>query len=100
MAKRTGWLGRSIVVAAVGVVFGLTGVVGQSVAQTDGMKKDDKMMGDKMKAGDTMMKSDDAMKKGDMKADDMKADDMKKDGKAMMKDEKMMPTDKPMEKKQ
>ena len=94
MAKRTGWLGRSIVVAAVGVVFGLTGVVGQSVAQTDGMKKDDKMTGDKMKAGDTMMKSDDAMKKGDMKADDMK-----KDGKAMMKDEKMMPTDKPMEKK-
>ncbi len=93
MAKRAGWLGRSIVVAVVGVVSGLAGVVGQSVAQTDGMKKDDKMMGDKMKTGDTMMKSDDAMKKGDMK------DDMKKDGKAMMKDEKMTPTDKPMEKK-
>ncbi len=94
MAKQARWLGRSIVVVAVGIGFGLAGVVGSSVAQTDGMKKDGQMTGDTMKTGDTMMKSSDTMK------GDMKADDMKKDGKAMMKDEKMMPSDKPMEKKQ
>src|SRR5881296_2222107 len=75
-------LGRTVVIAVVGVVFGLGGVVGESVAQ------------DTMKKGDTM-KMDDKMKKGDMKADDMK-----KDGKAMTKDDKMMPGERPMEKKQ
>jgi pentapeptide MXKDX repeat protein len=89
MMKR---LGRGVVIAVVGVVFGLAGVVGESVAQ-DTMKKGDTMkMDDKMKTGDTMMK--------DEKKGDMKADDMKKDGKAMMKDDKMMPGEKRMEKKQ
>src|SRR6267142_2388617 len=75
MTKR---LGRAAMVAVVG---------GESVAQSD-MKKDDKMKtgdamqsGDKMKSGYTMMKGE------------------KKDGKAMMKDDKMMQGDKPMEKK-
>ena len=84
MLKRTGWLGRTLVIAAVGVVFGLAGVVGQSVAQTEGAKKSDKPM-----------TSDDTMMKGEMKSDDMK-----KDEKAMMKDDKMMQGDKTMEKKQ
>ncbi len=88
MLKRTGWLGRTLVIAAVGVVFGLAGVVGQSVAQTEGAKKSDKPM-----------TSDDTMMKGD-KEGEMKSDDMKKDGKAMMKDDKMMRGDKTMEKKQ
>jgi hypothetical protein len=92
MLKRTGWLGRTLVIAAVGVVFGLAGVVGQSVAQTEGAKKSDKPM----TSDDTMMKGD---KKGEMKGE-MKSDDMKKDGKAMMKDDKMMRGDKTMEKKQ
>ena len=77
-------LGRAVVIAVVGVVFGLGGVVGDSVAQDtmkkdDTMKLDDKMKtgekmqtGDKMKSGDTMMKGE---KKGDMKADEMKKDD-------------------------
>ncbi len=93
MLKRTG-LVRAIVIAMVGVVLGASGVVGQSVAQTEGMKKDDTM-----KAGDKTMKSDGTMMKGD-KTGDMKSDDMKKDGKAIMKDDKMMPGDKTMEKKQ
>ncbi len=64
MLKRAGGLGRAVVVAVVGIVFGLGGVVGESFAQSD-MKKDDKMkMDDKMKTGDTM-RSSDAMKSGD-----------------------------------
>src|SRR6267142_5573751 len=86
MTKR---LGRAAMVAVVGVVFGLGGVVGESVAQSD-MKKDDKM-----KSGDTMMKDE---KKGEMKGE-MKADETKKDGKGMMKDDKMMQGDKPMDKR-
>jgi hypothetical protein len=72
--------------------------VGESVAQ-DNMKKNDTMkMDDTMKTGDKT-KSSDTMKTDGMK-DDMKSDDMKKDGKAMMKDDKMMQGDKTMEKKQ
>ena len=92
MPKRTGWLGRVIVIAVAGIVFGLAGGVGESVAQ-DNMKKDDTMKtGDKTKSGDTM--------KTDGMKGDMKSDDVKKDGKAMMKDDKMMQGDKTMEKKQ
>ena len=76
--------GRAVAIAVVGIVFGLGGVVGESVAQDtrkkdDTMKMDDQMKtgdtmqtGDKMKSGDTPMKSE---KKGDMKADEMKKDD-------------------------
>ena len=46
MLKRTGWLGRTLVIAAVGVVFGLAGVVGQSVAQTEGANFDAATMPD------------------------------------------------------
>ena len=54
MPKRTGWLGRVIVIAVAGIVFGLAGGVGESVAQ-DNMKKDDTMKtGDKTKSSDTM----------------------------------------------
>ena len=100
MPKRVRRLGRAVVIMVVGVVFGLAGVAGQSVAQTDGMKKDDtmKMDDNKMKAGDKAMKSDDSMMKGDRKGD-TKADDTKKDGRGMMKDDKMMQGDKAMEKK-
>jgi len=38
MLKRTGWLGRAVVIAVVGVVFGLAGVVGESAAQSESMK--------------------------------------------------------------
>jgi hypothetical protein len=76
MVKRAGWLGRAVMVAMVGVAFGLGGVVGESLAQSD-MKKDDKMkMDDKMKTGDTM-KSGDAMKSGDSMNP---SEDMKKEG--------------------
>ena len=47
MRKRAGSLGRAIVIAVIGVVFGFAGVVGQSVAQTEGMKKDDEMKTDR-----------------------------------------------------
>ena len=78
MLKRAGGLGRAVVVAVVGIVFALAGVVGESSAQSD-MKKGDKMkMDDTMKSGDTMMKGE----------------------KDMKKDDKMMQGDKTMEKKQ
>jgi len=71
MRKRAGGLGRAVVVAVVGIVFGLGGAVGESFAQSD-MKKDDKMKmddtmksGDKMKSSDTMMKGEKETKKDD-----------------------------------
>ena len=68
MPKRTGWLGRVIVIAVAGIVFGLAGGVGESVAQ-DNMKKDDTMkMDDTMKTGDKT-KSSDTMKTDGMKGE-------------------------------
>ena len=89
MLKRTRWTKRVVVIAVVGFSFGLAGVVGESSAQSEGMKKDD-----------TMMKTDDKMMKDDKKADGMKMEDTKKEEKAMKKDDKMMKDDKAMEKKQ
>ncbi len=70
---------RALVVTAVGFCFGLTGAVGEAVAQSDTMKdpmkKDDKMMQDKMMQKDEMKKDDNTMKKGEMKDDKMKKDD-------------------------
>jgi pentapeptide MXKDX repeat protein len=92
MPRRTRWLGRAVVVAVIGVALGFCGAVGESVAQDNVKKADTMKKDDKMKAGDTM-------KKGDMKSGDMKSDDTKKDGKAMMKDDKMMQADTAMDKK-
>lgn len=104
MQKRAGWIGRSVAVAIVGIVFLVGGFVRESAAQSD-MKHDDKP-----KAGDTMKSGD--MKSGDNKSSDMKSGDamqsgngmksgtmMKGDKKGEMKDDKMMQGDRTMEKK-
>ena len=80
MLKR---VARAVVVAVAGVSFGLAGSVGQALAQSE-MKKDDTMM----KKDDTMMKKE-MIKKEEMKKDDMNKGEMAKDGKTMMKDDKM-----------
>ena len=67
---------RAVVVAVAGVSFGLAGSVGQALAQSE-MKKDDTMMKKEM------------IKKEEMKKDDMNKGEMAKDGKTMMKDDKM-----------
>jgi len=71
------------VIAVVGFCFGLGGVVGESGPQSQGMRKDGRMM-----------------MKVDRKTDGVKTEDTKKDGKAMKKDDKMTKDDKAMEKKQ
>ena len=73
---------RAVVVAVVGGSFGLTGSVGPALAQSE-MKKDDTMM-----KKDEMMKKE-MIKKEEMKKDDMNKGEMAKDGKTMMKDDKM-----------
>ncbi len=85
LQRFTGWLPRAVVVVALGMSFGLAGVVAGARAQSDmmkkdGMKKEEMEKGDKMreKGDDTMMKSDD---KTMMKKDDT----MMKDDKAMEK---------------
>ena len=59
MLKRTGWTKRAVVIAVVGFFFGLAGVVGESSAQSEGMKKNDTML----KTNDKMMKDDKAMER-------------------------------------
>ena len=80
-------LTRAVVVAVIGVSFGLAGVVGETFAQSDRMKKDDTMMKkDEMK--NEMKNEDTMMKKGGektMKKDEMKEGKMTKDDKAMEK---------------
>ena len=105
MQKRVGWLGHSVAVAIVGIVFLVGGSVSESAAQSD-MKKDEKpKMGDTTKSGD--------MKSGDMKSSDMKSGNtmqsgdrmksgestMKGEKKGEMKDDKMMQGDRTMDKK-
>ncbi len=82
MLRITNWLPRAVMVVALGLSFGLAGVVAEVLAQSDMMKKDD------MRKEET--EKDKMMKKGEEKM--MKSDDatmMKKDD-TMMKDEKAM----------
>ena len=78
---------RAVVVAVAGVSFGLAGSVGQALAQSE-MKKDDTMMKKDEMMKKEMMKKEE-MKKDDMNKDDMNKGEMAKDGKTMMKDDKM-----------
>jgi pentapeptide MXKDX repeat protein len=85
----TGWLTRAVVVVAVGLSFGLGGVVDRALAQSDTMKKDEMMKKDDMMKGE-MKKDDQMMKKDEMMKSDMKKDQMMKDDKTMKKDDAMM----------
>ena len=74
MRRLTGWLMRAVMIVAVGLSFGIVGVVGEATAQSDTMQKDDTKQGE--------------MKQNDMKKRDMKKGDVMKKG--MPKKDMMM----------
>ena len=72
MRRLTDGLMRAVVVAAVGLSFGVAGVVGEALAQSETMKKDE-------------MKKEEMQKKEMMKKKEMRKGEMKK-GEKMMKE--------------
>jgi len=89
MRRLTGWFTRAGVVVAAGLSLGITGVVGETFAQsnpmkTDGVKKHETKQ-DEMKQDGTRRKHN-----GEMKTEGMKKGEREKGEKATMKDDKMM----------
>lgn len=65
MRSLTGCFVRAVVVAGVALSFGLAGVVGDALAQSDPMKKEEMKKGETKNDGKAMKKEDKMMKKDD-----------------------------------
>ena len=96
MRRLTGWFTRAGVVVAAGLSLGITGVVGETFAQSDPMKTDG------VKKHETKQDGTRRKHNGEMKTEGMKKGEREKGEKATMKDDKMMKQDDTMmmEKKQ
>src|SRR2546426_11606464 len=93
MRRLTGWFTRAGVVIAAGLSLGITGVVGETFAQSDPMKTDGVK---KQETKQDEMKQDGTRRKhnGETKTEGMKKGEREKGEKATMKDDnKMMKQD-------